>query len=152
MFGNLNEEGVEYVLRHQLLGHIGCHANSKTYIVPICYAYDGKYIYCRTFEGMQIKMMRENPMVCFQVEHLENMGKWESVICWGKFEELTEINKRNKGIKVLQNRVLAVMEDKTLQRSPNWPFSLIELDSVKGIIFCISVSEKTGRFENSLPN
>lgn len=152
MFGNLSEEEVEHVLRHQLLGHIGCHANNITYIVPICYAYDGKGIYGRTFEGMKINMLRENPRVCFQVEHLESMAKWQSVICWGEFEELTDINKRNKGIEVLQNRVLAVMEDKTLQLSPHWPFSLSELDNVKGIIFCISLSEKTGRFENSEPN
>ena len=75
MFGTLSEKGVEHVLRHKLLGHIGCHANNITYIVPICYAYDGKYIYGRTFEGMKIKMMRENPTVCFQVENLESMAK-----------------------------------------------------------------------------
>ena len=152
MFGNLSEEGVEEVLKHQLLGHIGCHANNMTYVVPICYAYDGKYIYGRTFEGMKITMMRENPKVCFQVEHLESMVNWQSVICWGEFEELTDINKRNKGIEVLQNRVSAVMGDKTLQLSPHWPFSISELDSVIGIIFCISLNEKTGRFENSDPN
>ena len=148
MFGNLSEEGIEHVLKYQLLGHIGCHDND-TYIVPICYAYDGNCIYARTYEGFKLTMMRNNPRVCFQVEHLESMGKWQSAICWGEFEELTDTSKRNKGIEVLQKRVSAIMGDKNLQVSLHWPFSLYDSDNVKGIIFCIHISEKTGKFENS---
>ncbi len=147
MFGNLSEEGIEQVLRDQLLGHIGCHANDMTYIVPICYAYHGNCIYGRTFEGMKLRMMRENPKVCFQAEHLESMGKWQSVICWGEFEELTDTNKRNKGIEILQNRVSAIMGDKNLRVSQHWPFSIYDPDNFEGIIFCIHISEKTGKFE-----
>ena len=44
----------------------------------------------RTFEGMKVKMMRENPKVCFQIENLESFGEWQSVTCWGEFEELTD--------------------------------------------------------------
>ena len=149
MVGTLNGEGIEHLLKHQLLGHIGCHANNVTYIVPICYAYDGNCVYGRTFEGMKIKMIRENPKVCFQVEHLESMAKWQSVICWGEFEELTDLDKRNKGIEILQSRVVGAMGDKNLQISRHWPFSSSELNSLTGIIFCIHLSEKTGRFENS---
>ena len=72
---------------------------------------------------MKLNMMRENPKVCFQVEHLENMVKWQSVICWGEFEELTDINERNKGIEILGNRVSAI-GNKSLQQSPHWPFSI----------------------------
>jgi nitroimidazol reductase NimA-like FMN-containing flavoprotein (pyridoxamine 5'-phosphate oxidase superfamily) len=147
MFGNLSEEGIEHVLKYQLLGHIGCHANEMTYIVPICYAYDGNCIYGRTFEGMKLRMMRENPKVCFQVEHLESMGKWQSVICWGEFEELTDTNKCHKGIEILQNRVSAIMGDKNLRVSHHWPFSIYDPDNFEGIIFCIHISEKTGKFE-----
>ena len=149
MFGNLSEEAIEHVLKYQLFGRIGCHANNMTYIVPICYAYDGNCIYGRTFEGMKLKMMRENPNVCFQLEHLEGMGKWESVICWGEFEELTDTDKRNKGIEILHNRVSAIMGDKNLRASHHWPFSLNDPDNTEGIIFCIHISKKTGKFEKS---
>jgi len=148
MIGNLSEEGIEHVLKYQLLGHIGSHDNDKTYIVPICYAYYENCIYARTFEGIKITMMRNNPKVCFQVEHLENMGKWQSVICWGEFEELTDVDKRNKGIEVLQKRVPAIMDDKDLRASRHWPFSF-DSDDIEGIIFCIHINEKTGRFEDN---
>ena len=147
MFGNLSQKGIEHVLKSQLFGRIGCHANNVTYIVPICYAYDENCIYGRTFEGMKLKMMRENPKVCFQIENLESMGKWQSVICWGEFEELTDTIKRNKGIEILQNRISAVMGDRNLRVSHHWPFSL-DSDNAEGIIFCIHISEKTGKFEN----
>lgn len=148
MAENLSSEGIEYVLKHQLLGRLGCHSGNTTYIVPICYAYDGNCIYARTFEGMKINIMRDNPRVCFQVAHLENMVKWQSVICQGYFEELNTADSRSAGIEVLQNRVSGVMADKTLRASPHWPFSPDELNDVKGIIFCIHIYEKTGRFEN----
>lgn len=147
MLGNLSEEVIEHVLKYQIFGRIGCHANDRTYIVPICYAYAENCIYGRTFEGMKLKMMRENPQVCFQLENLESMGKWQSVICWGTFEELTDTIKRNKGIEILQNRLSAKIDDKNLRISHQWPFSLYDSDTVEGIIFCIRLSEKTGRFE-----
>ena len=148
MFGNLSEEGIEQVLESQLLGHIGCHSKDKTYIVPMCYAYDENCIYARTFEGIKLTMMRNNPRVCFQVEHLENMGNWQSVVCWGQFEELTDVDKRNKGIDVLQKRVSAMMGDENLRVSHHWPFSLDDSGDIQGIIFCIHISERTGKFEN----
>ena len=149
MFGDLTEQGIEDVLKYQLLGHIGCYDNGKTFIVPICYAYDGNCIYARTYEGLKITMMGKNPNVCFQVEYLESMGKWQSVICWGLFEELNDTIKRNKGLEVLQKRVAASLDDKNLRVSRYWPFSLYDSATVEGIIFCIHIREKTGKFENT---
>jgi nitroimidazol reductase NimA-like FMN-containing flavoprotein (pyridoxamine 5'-phosphate oxidase superfamily) len=147
VFGQLSAEEIEHVLNHQLVGRIGCHVNDMTYIVPICYAYDGECIYARTYEGMKIKMMRENPNVCFQVEYIESMVNWKTVICWGEYEELTDTNKRDKGIQILHRRVLPIVSSKILKLSPHWPFSSIDLDNIKGIVFCIHVDRKTGRFE-----
>ena len=89
MFGTLNSTEVDQLLDQQLIGRIGCHANGLTYIVPVSYAYDGKYIYSHGFEGMKISMMRKNPDVCFEVDNTKNLSNWESVIAWGAFEELS---------------------------------------------------------------
>ena len=147
MYGELSAEEIEDVLKNQLLGRIGCHVNDMTYIVPICYAYDGECVYARTYEGMKIKMMRENPKVCFQVEYIESMVNWKTVVCQGEYEELTDTNKRNKGTQILHERVLPLIANKTLELSPHWPFSSIDPDNIQGIIFCIHLREKTGRFE-----
>jgi hypothetical protein len=62
MFGILNPVEIEQLLSKQLVGRIGCHADGVTYVVPISYAYDGEYVYARTFEGMKINMMRKTRM------------------------------------------------------------------------------------------
>ncbi|MBK5270705.1 MAG: pyridoxamine 5'-phosphate oxidase family protein, partial [Bacteroidia bacterium] len=61
MFENLSPVEIETVLQNQIIGHLGCHSDGLTYIVPISYAYDGEYIYCHTYEGKKLEMMRKNP-------------------------------------------------------------------------------------------
>jgi nitroimidazol reductase NimA-like FMN-containing flavoprotein (pyridoxamine 5'-phosphate oxidase superfamily) len=147
VFGQLSAAEIEDVLNYQLIGRIGCHANDMSYIVPICYAYDGECVYARTYEGMKVKMMRENPKVCFQVEYIENMVNWKTVICWGEYEELTDTDKRQKAIQILHQRVLPLVSSKILKLSPYWPFSSTDSGNIKGIVFCIRLDAKTGRFE-----
>jgi nitroimidazol reductase NimA-like FMN-containing flavoprotein (pyridoxamine 5'-phosphate oxidase superfamily) len=149
MLTNLTEEQMEYVLQHQLLGHLGCYAADTIYVVPICYAYDNKCIYGRTYAGMKLNMIRENRQVCFQVEHLENMAKWQSVICWGEFEELTDTGKRNDAIRILQERISVIIEDQTLHSS-YWPFSISDFNHAAGIIFCIHVNKITGKMPEAM--
>lgn len=139
---DLNETQIEHVLSHNVIGHLGCHADDMTYIIPICYAYHKGYIYGRTYEGQKIQMLRKNPHVCFQVENIESMVRWKSAICWGVFEELTGNEKRNQAIEVLQNRISAVIMSQELLTSQYWPFQAPEK---KGIVFAIRISRKTGR-------
>ena len=46
MLGKLNEKQVEELLKSQLIGRIGCHANGVTYVVPVNYFYDGDLHLC----------------------------------------------------------------------------------------------------------
>jgi nitroimidazol reductase NimA-like FMN-containing flavoprotein (pyridoxamine 5'-phosphate oxidase superfamily) len=59
-----------------------------TYIVPISYAHDSKYIYAHSLEAMKIGPMRYNTHVCFEVDFLHKTENWQSVVCWGSFEEV----------------------------------------------------------------
>ena len=149
MTSKLESHEIEDVLKHQLIGRIGCHANDLTYVVPISYAYDGTYIYGHTYEGMKITMMRENPNVCFEVDIMETMADWKSVICWGRFEEITNTEERKAGIQILLNRVLPIISSETLHITPHWPFPPGDLNHVTGIIYRIHLTKKTGRFEKS---
>ncbi len=150
MLGKLNSVEIEEVLTHQIIGRMGCHANNMSYIVPISYAYDGECVYARTYEGLKINLMRKNPNVCFQTDTMENMANWKSVIAWGEFKELTEDSERNEGIQKLRARKISGIASETVKLSPIWPFASNEYsDEVDGIIFCIRLGEKTGRFEMS---
>lgn len=149
MVGELTPEEIENVLQEQLMGHLGCHFNNITYIVPICFAYDSNCIYARTYEGIKMNMMRQNSNVCFQVESLMSMVDWKSVVCQGKFEELIDKEKREKGIQILHSRVQTLINNNSLKTSRHWPFSSIHSNSQKvdGILFCIHLTTKTGKFE-----
>ena len=104
MVGILNNTQIAKVIIENNIGRLGCHADGITYVVPISYAYDGGFIYARTFEGMKISMMRKNPEVCFQIDEMENMANWKSVIAWGKFKELIESDERNAAVEKLLQR------------------------------------------------
>lgn len=49
MFKNLESKQIEKVISENIIARLGCHADGETYVVPISYAYDGKYLYVRSF-------------------------------------------------------------------------------------------------------
>jgi nitroimidazol reductase NimA-like FMN-containing flavoprotein (pyridoxamine 5'-phosphate oxidase superfamily) len=149
MFGSLQQQEIEEVLTRQYVGRLGCSANGRTYILPISYGFDGNYLYFHAArDGDKIQMMRENPEVCFQTDTTENMASWKSVICWGTFEELTDETERTEALKVLLSRELPIIASQTVKLTPNWPFQPEDFNEIKGIVFRIRITEKTGRFEN----
>jgi nitroimidazol reductase NimA-like FMN-containing flavoprotein (pyridoxamine 5'-phosphate oxidase superfamily) len=147
MISKLNSGEIEEMLNHQSVGRIGCHADGITYVVPISYAYKDDCIYGRTMEGMKVAMMRKNPQVCFEVDHMKDMANWKSVIAWGKFEELHDKAERDKALQCLVDRMLPLISSSTTHLSPEWPFPLNDISSIEGIVFRITLSDKTGRFE-----
>jgi uncharacterized protein len=148
MIGNLNNQQIEDLLHQEVLGRIGVYGNGKVYIVPISYAYQGDYIYCHTREGMKLDIMRKNPEVCFEVEDLKDMRNWQSVICWGSFEEIKDKQKRQKAIQLLLKRPLTVLSSVTTHLGASWPFADEEdIDEIDGIVFRIHVQNATGKFE-----
>ena len=148
MIGELNTREIEELVSRQFIGRIGCHTNEVTYVVPVSYAYDGTYVYGRTFEGMKIKMMRSNPKVCFEVDNTKNLANWQSVIAWGEFEEIKDTAERAKALQKLQDRVLPIISSETMHITPQWPFSE-DMDNIEGIFYRIRLTKKTGRFEKS---
>jgi len=151
MFGKMDNTQIEKVISDNFVGRLGCNADGKTYIVPISYAYDGEYIYFHTYEGMKVDMMRKNPNVCFQVDKMDNMASWESVIAWGTSEELTNPKERKVGLQNLIDRVLPKISSKTVQLTTQWPFPPDDISMINGIIFRINLHEKSGRFEKMDP-
>jgi nitroimidazol reductase NimA-like FMN-containing flavoprotein (pyridoxamine 5'-phosphate oxidase superfamily) len=149
MFGKLNVEESRSLLKRHILGRIGCHAEGKTYVVPISYAFDGEDIYCHSFEGMKLHVMRKNPKVCFQVDQMANMANWESVVAWGTFEEITDPVKRKQALNILLDRIIPVVSSATVRLSPDWPFPPKDAEKIEGVIFRIRLDEITGRFEKA---
>nr|WP_321230186.1 pyridoxamine 5'-phosphate oxidase family protein [uncultured Psychroserpens sp.] len=149
MLGDLNNKQIEHVLHSLIIGRIGCHADNRTYVVPVTYAYDGKYIYGHTKEGLKINIMRKNPMVCFEVDVIENMSNWRSVIAWGKFEELKTPEERIESLKILMDTVMPLMTgETTISHSMNDSHQKT-IEAMKGVVYRIELTNKTGRFEKT---
>jgi len=150
MLGILKGQEVENVIRHQLIGRLGCYADGRVYVVPVSYAYDGEFIYAFSREGMKVDMMRKNPQVCLQIDNMNYMDNWESVIIWGEFEELTDREKRNYALEKLMNRILPVVTCEMIRISPHWPFPVDQPEDIDGVVYRIRIDEKTGRFERNM--
>jgi uncharacterized protein len=151
MLGELKSEEIEELLRSEVTGRIGCHADGRTYVVPITYAYERGGVYCHSAEGLKLRMMRKNPLVCFEVDRVENVGNWRSVIATGRFEELTG-REAIAAMDVLIAR-FAVIERQD-QPYPSYVFRESEAEPRRSdgrpiVLYRLHLSEKTGRFERT---
>ncbi len=147
MFGTLDKEQIENVLKKEVVGHLGCHANGITYVVPIGYAFKDNIIYGHTGEGLKMDIVRQHPAVCFQVESIDDLANWESVIMQGQFEEITDITERKLALQKLLGRDLQIISNQKLEPAPDWPFPPDDLDSIEGIVYRIRVHEISGRYQ-----
>lgn len=90
MIIELTEEQCREILSANHYAHLGCVDGDEPHVVPITYAYEDGCFYGFTFEGAKITVLRKNPTMCVQVEKLLSEHRWESVMCWGTFEEITD--------------------------------------------------------------
>lgn len=152
MIGTLSSTEIENLLNRQLVGRIGCRDNNSVYIVPISYAYDGTAIFCHSLEGKKLELMRNNPEVCFQVDEMEDMANWKSVVTWGTFEELTNASERNAALDNLLSRKLPIRSSVTTHLGKTWPFvgnGSNGYNEITGVIFKIHLKGKSGKFEQT---
>lgn len=148
MLGELTHEQVEALLRSEVVGRIGCHAGGKTYVVPVTYAYDGTAVIAHSADGTKLRMMRENPSVCFEVDRVENLANWQSVIAWGRFEEL-QGEEAAAAMHTLVARMLPLMSHEANVPSHGMPHGAHAADTAghRASLFRIVLDERTGRFE-----
>lgn len=148
MLGSLTKNQCERILLSELVGRIGCYASGKMYIVPLTYVFEKGYLYAHAKEGLKITMMRKNPNVCVQVDQIDDMAHWRSVVVWGKFEEITTAADQDKTAKLLADRFSIYNTSESVK--PVFDTSGQEpLKQKKPVLFRIAVEEMTGRFENT---
>jgi nitroimidazol reductase NimA-like FMN-containing flavoprotein (pyridoxamine 5'-phosphate oxidase superfamily) len=148
MLGSLTSAKIEKMLIDNAVGRIGCHADGQLYVVPINYGYDGKYLYAHSKEGLKIRIMRQNPEVCFEIDMWQPDGSWKSLILWGTYEEITGIKAQNQAMKVFTKQMSRVIPDYKAMPSHGFVRGLRkDNDPFKSIVFRIKINRKTGRFE-----
>lgn len=150
MLGSLTSTQIESVLRSQMTGRIGCYADDEIYIVPITYVYDDGFIYAHSKEGRKVQMLRKNPKVCFQVDAMQNMTNWRSVIVWGQYEELKSQDEQKRAMQILADRLAPFTTSATVRTSDSAEFPKVVEKRRKPVFYRIRVEKSTGRFEKTI--
>lgn len=149
MTGELNETQMNNILSSQAIGRLACTDGRYPYIIPMTYTFDGNYIYGQTFEGKKLDILRKNPSICFQVDIVADIYNWQSVIVYGRFEELVG-EKSNEARDILFSRVLPLMTSSSIhhhEHAVGIGQEISDENRIKPIMFKIRINEKSGRYE-----
>jgi hypothetical protein len=134
MIGTLTPNEIVEMLRRHDVGRIGCSSNDRPYVVPINYVYDADAIYSYSVHGRKIDIMREQPLVSFEIDEIHSASNWRSVITEGVYEELTDCVQRRQARRLLANGFGELISRSLEAGSPV-------------ILFRIRLTELSGRFE-----
>lgn len=127
-------EEIEATLRRHRVGRIACSANDRPYLVPITYAYDGQYVYSYSGLGRKIEVMREQPLVCFEVDEIDGDASWRSVITEGRYEEIADAEQRREAL-----ARLTPDQSQLVSRTMDGASCFV--------VFRLRLTERSGRFE-----
>ena len=84
--------------------------------------------------------MRADPGVCIEVEHVDDLSNWRSVIAWGTFEECHH-DDWAAGMALLVERIMPLLTLPPHQSPPD------PAGPHRGTVYRIRLETKTGRFE-----
>jgi nitroimidazol reductase NimA-like FMN-containing flavoprotein (pyridoxamine 5'-phosphate oxidase superfamily) len=127
------------LLKRTNIGRLACVRGLQPYVVPISFVYHARSIYGFTTLGQKVDWMRSNPLVCLAVDEIVSRHNWQSVVVFGRYQEL------------LDNQGRAIAHD-LLAKAPSWwepgyASTVVEGKKrpLKPIYFRISVDKLTGR-------
>ncbi|MFX0558601.1 pyridoxamine 5'-phosphate oxidase family protein [Maribacter sp. CXY002] len=95
---NLKKNECIDILRNNYLGHLAFISNKKPYVLPITFFFDeaNNSIISYAIEGHKINAMRKNKAVSLEVEEIDTVNNWRSILLHGTFEELHQIDAKHK--------------------------------------------------------
>lgn len=99
--GKLNEKEAAGILLQQNLGRLGCIADGEPYVVPVHYFFDGENLYLHSLPGKKIDALRAQPRACLQVDEIRDAYHWRSAIAYGRYEEITDEQLRERTLEEL---------------------------------------------------
>ena len=92
------------------VGRLACARDGQPYAVPVNFVFDGNYIYGFTTLGQKVKWMRDNPLVCLEVDEVISETEWMSLVVFGQYEELADTpeyeHARMQAFSLLQKRAI----------------------------------------------
>lgn len=93
--------------------------------------------------------MRKNPNVCFQVDEISSIFRWRSAILWGVFEEITETEKKHQVMQGITHHLMPLVTSPTGHPSHGITATEANLQNLQIIVYKITITEQSGKFEYS---
>lgn len=86
----LSSDDCTGLLARTHLGRLACAKDGQPYVVPVHFSFDLERgcVYGFSTVGQKIRWMRENPLVCLEVEEVVDKDHWQTVVVFGRYEEL----------------------------------------------------------------
>lgn len=137
-FRELSAKESTALLRRNHVGRMAFAFRSRVDIVPIHYAYSGGWLYGRTSLGGKLLTLRHNQWVAFEVDEVNSLFDWKSVVLHGGLYLLEadgpprDVAARRRAVRLLRSLV-----PDTMRASDPVPF--------RDILFRIHADEVSGR-------
>ena len=136
----LTERECRAMLAGTSVAHLACASNNQPYIVPIHVDLEGDFLYGYATAGQKIEWMRENPLVCLEIDERLTHEQWASVLVFGRYEELPNIPEYEDSRSVAE---------RLFQRHPMWwEPALVPVaghEQRPPVVFRIRIDHVTGR-------
>jgi nitroimidazol reductase NimA-like FMN-containing flavoprotein (pyridoxamine 5'-phosphate oxidase superfamily) len=78
------------MLAHARLGRLACAWENQPYVVPLYFVYQEPYLYSFTTPGQKVQWMRANPLICVELDEVDDYDEWTSIVIFGRYEELPD--------------------------------------------------------------
>jgi uncharacterized protein len=108
-FTDLDQEQIDALLARNNVGRLAFTCNGEPDIRPLHYVYSGGRIYGRTSPGADFAGLQLPARVAFEVDEIEAIFRWKSVIVRGDIDLLSpegaEADERKRAIEVLRRVV-----------------------------------------------
>lgn len=142
-FRDLHEGEAIDVLRRNHVGRLAFLSEGRAEIEPLHYTYDNGWIYGRTSFGKKLNALQHQWWVAFEVDEIEGMFDWRSVVVHGGFYLLPD----NLPPHERERRNIAMRSVKELV-----PEAFTEQDPAphRMQLFGIAVQQLSGRAANSV--
>lgn len=138
---------IEEILLTSEICRLGFIDNNRPYILPFNYGYlDGFiYIHCAK-EGKKIDLIKENNIVCIEIEQIAKIEQYEkackwattyrSVIGYGKTEIISDYEQKRAGLDV-------IMKHNGANASHDLNYEKSQVDAI--LILKVTITEITGK-------
>lgn len=138
----LSREECESLLLKHRVGRIAYAHQNRVDIAPIHYVYRDGWIYGRSAFGKKLAILRHAPWVAFEVDQVDDLFDWQSVVVHGSFQILDpERSARERGATVDAVELLRGLLPEALTPDDPTP--------ERNLVFRIHADEVTGRAASS---